>query len=192
MSARAFIVSVIAGGYAMSGGAVAHAAEWRIASGDSSIQIQATQFGQPFKGHFERFGGHIDFEPGELPTGNVRIEVEVASLRTGAADRDAQAQNRDWFDSSRFPKAIFAAQHFRRLDAEHYEADGTLSVKGVTRPVVLPFVLTTRNNDADMRGSLVLKRLTFGLGNGQFADSGLVGYDVTVDVTLHATKLDDN
>jgi cytochrome b561/polyisoprenoid-binding protein YceI len=166
MSIRAFIVSVITGVYAIGGTPTVHAAEWQILSADSSIQIQATQFGQPFKGSFERFGGHMDFEPGALPTGNVRIEVDVASLKTGSPDRDAQAQNKDWFDFDRFPNAIFAVQRFRRLGGEHYEADGTLSIKGVTMPVVLPFVLTMRDNDAEMRGTLVLKRLTFGLGTG--------------------------
>ncbi len=193
MSGRAFIISVIAGICAMNGAPPpARAAEWHILPGTSAIRIQATEFGQPFKGDFERFGGHIDFEPGELPTGNVRIEVDIASLKTGAADRDAQAQNNDWFDSARFPKAIFVAQHFRRVEAEHYEADGTLSIKDVTTPVVLPFVLTTTDDGADMHGTLFLKRLAFGLGNGQLADFGMVGPDVTVEITLHAAKANDH
>jgi len=175
MSARAFIISVVTGVYAMSGTPIAHAAEWQILAGASSIQIHATQFGQPFKGGFERFGGHIDFEPGELPTGNVRIEVDVTSIKTGAADRDAQAQNKDWFDSGRFPTAIFAAQHFRRLDAERYEADGILSIKGVKTPVVLPFVLTTRDDNADMRATLVLNVWPSALAKGSLRISAWLG-----------------
>jgi len=192
MFIRAFIISVMSGICAMNGTPTAHAAEWQILPGASAIRIQATQFGQPFKGGFERFGGHVDFEPGELPTGNVRIEVDITSLKTGAADRDALVQNKDWFDSGRFPKAVFVAQHFRRLDAERYEADGTLSIKGVTTPVVLPFALATRDNGTDMRGTVVLKRLVFGLGNGQLADFGMVGPDVTVEISLHVTRVNDH
>lgn len=162
------------------------AAEWAMIPGDSAIRVHASQFGRPFEARFERFTGQITFEPGEAPTGHVRIEVDIASFRSGAPDRDTQAQGGEWFAGARAPHAIFEAERFMHLGDSRYEAMGTLSIKGVSSPLALPFTVTIESDRAEMRGSVSLDRMVFGLGSA--VDAETVGRDVSVDVIVRATR----
>lgn len=169
-------------------GASVRAADWRIDPQASAIQIRSTQSGQPFTGEFKRFSGRIAFTPWPSPTGDVKIVVDVASLKTGAADRDAQAQGPAWFATAKNPQAVFTATRFRRIDGLHYEAFGTLAIKGAQVQVTLPFTLRIgADGVAEMEGTTTLDRLAFGLGTGSLADPAMVGRQVAVDVHLRAT-----
>ncbi len=178
---------LLAAGFAATAASV-HAADWRIDPQASAIQFRSTQFGQPFTGEFKRFSGRIVFTPGPSPTGDVKIDVDVASLKTGAADRDAQAQGPAWFATAKAPQAVFTATRFRRIDAQHYAAFGTLAIKGIQVQVTLPFTLHVGvDGVAEMQGAASVNRLAFGLGTGPLADPATVGRQVAVEVRLRAT-----
>ena len=178
----------IVAGLTLAGGS-ACAADWRDRSSRRALsRFAPSQFGQPFWGEFKRFSGHIAFNPGPAPTGDVKIEIDVASLKTGAADRDAQAQGTAWFATAKTPLATFTAARFRRIDDEHYEAFGNLAIKDAQVQIVLPFTLRIgADGVADMHGTVTLDRLAFGLGAGSLADPAMVGRQVAVDVHLRAT-----
>ncbi len=166
----------------------ASAADWSIDPQASTIQFRSTEFGQPFSGEFGRFSGRIAFNPGSSPTGDVTIDIDVASLKTGAADRDTQAQGTAWFATAKAPQAVFTADRFRRIDDVHYEAFGNLVIKDVQVQIVLPFSLHIGPDGvAEMHGTATLDRLAFGLGTGSLADPAMVGRQVAVDVRLRAT-----
>lgn len=167
----------------------AGAAHWIIMPQTSSIRFSGTQMGQPLIGRFERFGGQIEFEPGAAPKGAVRIEIEIASIRTGAEDRDTMAMGEDWFLVKRMPKAVFTAQTFKSTGVDTYEADGQLTIKGTTKRQVLPFSLfVDASGRAEITGKITLDRRTFDLGAGQFADAAMVGHSVDVDIRVHAQR----
>lgn len=165
------------------------AAEWTIIPASSSISIASDQMGQPFAGRFARFGGRISFEPGSEPSGAVHVEIDVTSLTTGKADRDAMAQGADWFAAARNPKAVFEAHQFRRTEERNYLAMGSLTIKGVTLPLSLPFTLEVdQTGRAEMRAQVALDRTTFGIGSGQFADAAIAGHSVVVRMTIQAHR----
>jgi cytochrome b561 len=147
--------------------------------------------GEPLKGEFQRFDGKIEFDPGSSPQGNVQIEIDIASIKTGAADRDTQALGSDWFAARRRPTAVFSAQQFRRTGADSYEAMGVLEIKDTSIPVTLPFTLRIDGSGlAEMQAKLSLNRLAFGLGVGSLSDPSVVAHDVAVDITLRAQRAD--
>ena len=169
---------------------LANAAQWKVIPQTSVIRFSGTQMGQSMTGQFERFSGRIDFEPGAMPKGDVYIDVDITSIKTGAGDRDATALGDDWFLAKRMPKAIFAAQVFKQISPDDYEAAGQLTIKGVTTPVILPFTLHVDSvGQAEMKGQLLLDRLKFGLGIGQFIDPAVVGQNIEVEVLVHATRV---
>lgn len=171
------------------GASVADAAQWTIVPQASSIRFSGSQMGQPLEGRFERFTGRIDFEPGVMPKGSVEIEIEVASISTGAGDRDEMALGGDWFNAKHMPKASFTAQTFTQTTPDNYEAAGDLTINGTTFPVALPFALKLDSNGlAEMTGQVSVDRLKFGLGTGQFRDPAMVSQNVRVDVLLHAQR----
>ena len=88
----------------------------------------------------------------------------------------------DFFDQRRFPVARFAADIIR--DANGLRADGTLTIKGITADVSLPFYLVVAGNVAQMSGTLTLDRRAFRVGETMADESNLgFGVDVTLNIT---------
>lgn len=167
--------------------------QWQIDSGKSNLTFQATQYGQTFDGSFD-FNGAIYFDPALLDKSKVKIEIDIASIKTGSEDRDSQARSEDWFNVTTYPKAVFEAAEFTTGDrVNSYEARGTLSLRGVTMPIILPFTLVISDNDqgqrvANMSALLDLNRLDFGVGQGQWQKTDAISDKVTIDVNLLATQ----
>ncbi len=167
----------------------AWAADWGLDAERSSLAIRATQGTEAFEGRFQRFTADIRFDPANLDQCRVVVTIDPTSLDTGSRDRDEIVPSAPWFDASRFPVARFEATRFTALGGDRYEAQGTLSIKGMTRTVTLPFTLAIAGDTAEMRGELTLDRTDYGLGEGDFADPSLVGHDVAVIVTVTAHRV---
>jgi polyisoprenoid-binding protein YceI len=163
------------------------ATRWMPVTAASRIEFAVSQAGATVKGEFRRFSSDIAFDPNDLSSSKVRVEVDVASVSTGAEDRDGELPKSDWFDIARFPRAVFEAETFERTE-KGFIASGTLSLRDVKQPVALPFTLDIDGNTARMDGKLDLDRTTFGVGQGMWAVSDIVGKTVSLTIHLEATR----
>ena len=94
----------------------------------------------------------------------------------------------DFFAVSDFPTATFQAEIFAEPSGDgQYLAEGSLTLKGVTVPVTLPFLLELDQKKASMQGSLLLNRLDFGIGDNMPDESNLA-FGVAINVTLEAVQ----
>ena len=82
--------------------------------------------------------------------------------------------------------AVFTANRFVDRGGGHYDADGELVLKGVRRPVVLPFTLAVSGGVARMQGSTTLDRTAFNVGSGRWSTPDEVAKAVTVVVDITA------
>ena len=96
-----------------------------------------------------------------------------------------QAMGADHFDAANHPTASFAAE-IREAEAG-YVADGTLTLKGNTAPVTLPFDLTLDGDTAQVTGTTTLDRRDFNIGES-LKDEASLGFPVEVTVELTATR----
>ncbi len=180
---------VVAGVLAIATAAPALAAEaWTVDPAASSLRFQATQDGKPFEGRFDRFTADIRFSPDDLAASAVTVTVELDSAATGSRDRDGALPGREWFHTRQHPTATFAADAFTATGPDRYRADGTLTLKGETRPLALPFTLTITGDQAEASGQVTLDRTAFGVGTGDFASGDMVGTEVTVSFTIQASR----
>lgn len=165
----------------------APAATWQIDPAASRLTFTGTQLGQPFQGRFEKFSASIQFDPAAPEAGGqVAVLVDMASARTGDAQRDGAMPEADWFATSRFAQARFEATRFRRTGADAYEAEGTLTIRDVTRPLILPFTLKPDGDATRAQGTVTLTRSDFGVGQGQWASGQWVALEVAVSFDLKA------
>jgi polyisoprenoid-binding protein YceI len=141
-----------------------------------------------FTGHCANFVADIAFDPAALETSAVKVTIDMASCTTGETKKDQYLPMEGWFDVAGYPKAVFEAKSFRHTGGNKYVADGTLTLKGMTKPVTLPFTLDIEGNKAHVVGETVLQRLDFGVGGGQLASSAVAALDVKVAIDLHAVK----
>lgn len=168
--------------------------EWIIDQENSRITFEVSQYGNIFTGKFSNFGGTIVFDPDDLAHSYAEITINIASIDTGSGDRDNQARGADWFNTNRFPQARFETYVFEKQDnpkqSEHYIAHGRLSLRGVTRDISVPLEIRIVEKDgirrATVEGAIILERLMFGVGQGEWASTQAIADAVPVEIYLQA------
>jgi polyisoprenoid-binding protein YceI len=164
------------------------AVSWKLDPAKSQLSFSGAQTGQAFKGRFTRFSAQIDFDPDHPETSHIVVVIDPASAVTDDPQRDQALPGKDWFDVGQFPQAKFVTTAIRKTGANAYAAAGTLTLRGVTKPVNLPFTLAISGTTARAKGHLNLMRTLFGVGQGSWSSGQWVGLDVGIDVNIVATR----
>lgn len=150
---------------------------------DGRLEFVATQAGAKFTGAFARFRATLDFDPRQPVDGRLDVTVDVASLDTRDAERDAILRGADFFQADEHPHAVFHAGRLERA-GDGWRAPGELTIRGITQPVPVVFSLAGAAGSTIMKGSARLSRLAFGLGRGEWASTEWVGDEVDVRFEL--------
>jgi len=140
--------------------------------------------GVPVDGHFKRFDAQLAFDPKKPEAGRVSFTIDLASVSLGAAEFDAELAKPAWFDSKKLPQASFQSSAIKALGGGKFEVSGKLSIKGLSRDIVVPITLTQAGKLSTATGSFVLKRLEFKIGDGEWADTSMVANEVQVKFKL--------
>ena len=86
----------------------------------------------------------------------------------------------DLLDVKKYPTATYVAKSFAKTAAGGLEAVGKLTLRGVTRDLRVPLTLRTTANGYELSGEVTLKRLDFGVGQGELQSTEWVGNEVTL------------
>ena len=112
---------------------------WTIDTAHTTVGFVARHLGlNKVRGRFEGFRGEIEGDPADLTSAHGRIEVDLASVDTGNADRDSHLRSPDFFDFERHPTMSFELKGVREDDGGH-RVVGDLTIKGVTREIALDY-----------------------------------------------------
>ncbi len=167
--------------------AFAAAPAWKIEPAASNIKFTATQNGSPVSGEFKSFTGDINFDPSDLATSHVSIDVDLGSVSTSYGEVADTLKTPDWFNVKVFPKAVFKADHFTKTGDKTYTADGTLTIRDKSQSVTLTFTLQDYSKTKALaNGSTTIKRTAFGVGQGDWAKTDAVKDEVKIDFTVSA------
>ncbi|NNU17672.1 YceI family protein [Parvularcula sp. ZS-1/3] len=158
---------------------------WEIDREASTIRFRATQNNKEFIGTFGAWNAGILMNP-ESPAeeGEIEAIIDLASADAGTNDRNNALPEEGWFNTALHPTAIYRSNDITDTGEGSYNAEGTLTIKGITRDVSMPFALEiAEDGRAIADGSVLLDRSEFGVGSGEFADGKWVGLEV--EVLLH-------
>lgn len=145
----------------------------------------ASQFeGEVFTGHFSQFSTTLRFDPEQLDQARLEVRIALASATTANPERDQTLQGGDFFSSKVFPQARYQATGFRHLGGNRYAADGTLSLRDVSRPVTLTFTWTGGAAPV-LAGKATVQRLEFGVGGGDWSDLAMIPGAVAVSTRVN-------
>lgn len=165
------------------------ATRYSVDAAKSTLGFTASQTGAEFDGHFGKFTAQIVFSPDDLAGSRFDVLVDTRSVDTQDDDRDTALRGSDLFHVEKYPQAHFVSTAFARKAAGAYEAQGKLTIRDVTREIRVPFTLmNVREGGRDaawLKGAVQLKRLDFGVGQGEWQDTTWVANEVTVKFTLH-------
>ena len=172
---------------AVSATAFAAPAQWTVDSGKSQLGFHISVNGELVTGSFP-FGAVIAFDAADLAHSSIKATIDTTGAKSGNATRDAMLPLPAWLDAKGFPKAHFDTTSIKSLGGDKYEAAGTLNIKGIVKPVTLPFTLTISGNTAHAVGETTLQRLDFKIGEGKDFAPPAAALDVKVTVDLTATR----
>ena len=180
---KLFLASLVLATSALT--ATAHAADWKVDAAQSSLRFSGVSQGEAFDGTFARFTPLIRFDPAALAGSRFDVSIDLASADTQNEERDSTLATGDFFDVEKFPQAKFVAEEFAATADGGFEARGTLSLRGVSKPVTLSFTWTAVDGGARLEGKAKLDRIAFGVGAGDdWSDPDSIAHDVGVATTL--------
>jgi polyisoprenoid-binding protein YceI len=171
----------------LDGGAVAIAAGAAVSytadPAASRLDFIGVQAGAEFKGTFHKFTAAVDFAPDALADSHIDVQIDLASLDTQDKDRDQTMRGPDIFDIAHFPTAHYATRSVTKTPAG-YSAVGALTLHGITKDVPIEFQLVPAGGGAKLEGTAKLKRLEFGVGQGDWKSTEWVKDEVKVSFAL--------
>jgi polyisoprenoid-binding protein YceI len=160
---------------------------WRVDPEASELRVFYR--GSPVSGGgpFRSFDAAVRFDPDRPEATRIRVVVDVGSLRLRDREADAVAREDDWLDPAGFPTAVFEAEGAKR-DGAGYLSRGTLTLKGVSRPLDVTFEVAIDGARAVATGSAAIDRHAFGIGLGDREEDDVVADVVGVSFTLTARR----
>ena len=167
---------------------LAGAVIWEVDQAASMVGFKATQNGKEFEGRFTRFDVGVVLDPEAPDTdGQIVAAIDLASVEAGNSDRNGALPTEAWFHIAMHPVAIFRSESIAKTGEGAYVAGGTLTIKGITKDVAMPFTLEiTEEGRAIADGSAMLNRSEFQVGTGEFATDQWVGFGVEVILHIEA------
>jgi polyisoprenoid-binding protein YceI len=184
-------ILILAGGLCA---AFAHAAapEWRLLPEKSTLAFVFGQAGTDEKGQFRAFPCRLHFDPANLEQSGFDVTVDMKSVDTGDKDRDEILLSKDMFAVEQWPQARFQTLKIERRNDNEYLAEAELTVRDQTRRILFPFRLVIAEEQAGrnfrLQSEITLKRLDFGVGQGEWQETTWVADEVRVLVDIQAER----
>ncbi|WP_374664917.1 YceI family protein [Acinetobacter sp.] len=139
--------------------------------------------------NFSDIQGVINVDNAKPSNSSVNVTIPLSSLNTNVKALDEHLQTADFFDSAKYPNITFKSTKVQAISKTKYKITGNLTIKNVTKPVVLDAVLNkqgvhpmTKAETVGFNATTSFNRSAFGVG----AYVPNVGDKITVNITTEA------
>jgi polyisoprenoid-binding protein YceI len=161
----------------------ASATSYVLAPGDNHLDFTFVQEGAATPASFKQFAVSFVYDPQNLAASKLDVKVQATSVFTDYEDRDGEIREANILDVVKFPSIEYHATSLVK-SATGVDAVGKLSVHGVTRDLRIPLVIkpvsAAGKNGLELTGSTQVKRLDFGVGQGEWAATDTVGNEIRI------------
>ena len=165
---------------------------WVADPAKSQLTFIATQEGAEFSGKFSEFTSSLELQAVDTEIALLQLSavIQLGSVDTQYGERDDYLKQADWFHIDVWPEARYTASSIRQLGDNQFVADGELTLRDIKQPIQIALELTLEENGGrgQLTGTASLKRLDFGVGQGDWTDTKWVGDEVKVQFDLHILR----
>jgi polyisoprenoid-binding protein YceI len=147
------------------------------------------------RGQFTEFTGTAHIDTANPADSKVEVTIVANSINTGNEQRDGHLLSGDFFETEQFPNITFTSTDVSR-DGEDWTITGDLTIKGVTKPISVPFEFTGSAQDpfgnirVGFEGGATLLRKDWGLSWNAALETGgvLVSDKIKLEFDISAIK----
>src|SRR5579859_4973422 len=170
---------------------------WKIDPAHSKVFFSARHMViATVRGEFTKFNVDFDFDENNPANSKVSAEIDTASLTSGVADRDNHLRSADFLEVEKYPKITFKSKKIDVVNANHARITGDLTIKDVTKEVVLDTEYTGvvktpwGSTMVGFSAHTKINRKQWGLTWNAVVESGalVVGEDVNIDIEVEFAK----
>ncbi|GAO03130.1 YceI family protein [Anaeromyxobacter sp. PSR-1] len=148
------------------------------------------------RGEFGKTTGAVKLDEKDLARSSVEATIDATTLNTRVPDRDAHLKSPDFFDVAKYPTITFKSTKVEKIGEGKLKVTGDLTMKGVTKPVVLEVLGPTsaiKDPGGNLRRGLVattmVNRREFGLNWSKTVEAGpVVGDEVKIEIEAELVK----
>jgi len=148
------------------------------------------------RGSFHEFSGRGTFVADDPSASTLQVTIEAGSIETGNADRDGHLRGNDFFAMDEHPQITFASTAVTSTGDDNYDVTGDLTMKGVSKPLTIPFEVAgpvvdpMGNTRIGLEGRVVVNRKDWGVNWNAAMEAGglLVSDNVTLEFDIAAVQ----
>jgi len=168
---------------------------WKADTSHSAVALVARHMVvTKVRGHFSRFDATLQIPEGSIVPESIAATIEVESIDTRNADRDAHLRSADFFDAAVFPAISFESTAIERISDADFTVRGALTIHGVTKDVEFEAHAERLGKDPwgnerlGYEGSLRVNREDFGLTWNQVLETGsvMVSKEIAIELEIQA------
>jgi polyisoprenoid-binding protein YceI len=172
--------------------AFAQASTWVSDPNHSEVDFAITHMSiDKVHGRFGNVNATVQYDPADVTKSTVNVTIDVTTVDTGVQARDNDLKTANYFDVAKYPQATFTSTSVAG-NGSHLTVNGNLTLKGVTKPVVLD--VDTISQPVTVRGKVhtgfsataTIHRTDFGIAPS--APSAMLGDEVQLTIELDAVK----
>ncbi|MCJ7628375.1 MAG: YceI family protein [Longimicrobiales bacterium] len=175
---------------------------WNVDAPHTEINFSVKHFFTPVTGNFSSYEVDLVFDPEAPENSTVKVSIDVASVDTNNERRDNHLRSPDFFDAETYPKMTFESTSVRQVAPDQLVATGNLTIKNTTKEVELGINLlgiTDLPSEmqemmggvahvASFEASTQVDRREFEVGVANWAQTMIVGGDVSISIALEANR----
>lgn len=170
-------------------------ATWRIDVTHSELTFRIRHLVSRVRGTFRQWAGTITADSANWDHGSVQVTIQTASIFTDNERRDNHLRSPDFFAADSFPTITYQSIRVTR-SGNDLRIEGNLTLRGVTRPVVLSGQFTgvmptaQGGSRAGFQATTRINRLDFGVAYNRVVEGGgvLLGDDVDIEIAIEAIR----
>jgi polyisoprenoid-binding protein YceI len=156
------------------------AARYSQAAAGNSLTFTFTQLNAASGGQFRKFTTELVYDAQNLAGSSLNVKVDIASLDTQDGERDSALQGAELLNAAAIPGATYVATTLARTPSGGLEAVGKLTLRGVSKDLRLPLTLKPTATGLELSGQTAIKRLDYGVGQGEWQSTESVGDEVKI------------
>lgn len=173
----------------------AQSTTWKIDPSHSELTFRIRHYVTKVRGTFSRWSGTVTADPANLAGGSVDVTIDAKSIDTNQEMRDNDLRSSNFFAADSFPTLTFKSTRVETSGSE-LKVHGDLTIRGITRPVVLTGSYSGTTKDArggeriGFEASTRINRLDYKVTWNRAIEGGglMLGDDVDIDITIEAIK----